>query len=324
MNDLKIIKAPISKELKEFEKYFRKSLKSSVPFLDHITNYILRKKGKQLRPVFVLLTSSMINEITESSYKAACMIELLHTATLVHDDVVDDSYERRGSFSIKALWGSKLAVLVGDFLLAQGVLLSVFSKEFDLLEIVSEAVRDMSEGEIMQIRKTRRLDISMDDYYEVIRKKTAVLIATCTATGARASGASDEEVAKMKEFGYKVGMAFQIKDDLFDYQRDGKIGKPTANDIKEKKMTLPLIYTLEKCSAKEKKEIIHIIRKQSKNRKKVDVVFEYVNKYKGLEFAEKKMNEFKKEAEDILLSFPENDSRNSLMHLLNFTVNRKK
>lgn len=324
MNELKAIQKPISKELKIFEKHFRASLKSKVPLLDSITNYILRRKGKQLRPTFVLLSSSMFGGINSSSYVAASLIELLHTASLVHDDVVDESYERRGFFSIKALWRSKVAVLVGDFLLAQGLLLSVTNKEYDLLEIVSEAVREMSEGEILQLRKTRRLDLSMDEFFEIIQKKTAALIAACTAAGAKAAGESDEVVDKMKEFGYKVGIAFQIKDDLFDYQRNGNIGKPTANDIKEKKMTLPLIYTLQKCTKKEKSKIIHIIRRQNKNRAKVDLVFSYVEKYKGLEYAESKMSEFRDQAISILESFPDNDSRTSLMHLVNYTVNRKK
>lgn len=324
MSELKAIQKPIIKELKVFEKHFKASLKSKVPLLDSITNYILRRKGKQLRPTFVLLTSSMFGGINSSSYVAASLIELLHTASLVHDDVVDESYERRGFFSIKALWRSKVAVLVGDFLLAQGLLLSVTNKEYDLLEIVSEAVREMSEGEILQLRKTRRLDLSMDEFFEIIQKKTAALIAACTAAGAKAAGENDEVVNKMKEFGYKVGIAFQIKDDLFDYQRNGNIGKPTANDIKEKKMTLPLIYTLQKCTRKEKSEIIYIIRRQNKNREKVDRVFSYVDKYKGLEYAENKMNEFRDQAISILDPFPDNDSKASLIQLVNYTVNRKK
>lgn len=324
MNDLKIIRGPISAELVEFEKHFKTALKSSVPFLDSITNYILRRKGKQLRPTFVLLSSRLFGEINSSSYTAASLIELLHTASLVHDDVVDESYERRGFFSLKALWRSKVAVLVGDFLLAQGLLLSVSHKEYELLEIVSRAVKEMSEGELLQIRKTRRLDISMDEYFEIIRKKTAALIAACTACGAKAAGESEEVIETMREFGYRVGIAFQIKDDLFDYQRNGNIGKPTANDIKEKKMTLPLLYTLQNCTKKEKSEIIHIIRKENKDREKVDRVFSYVEKYRGIEFAESKLTQYRNEAIEILMSFPENSARDSLVHLVDFTVKRKK
>lgn len=324
MNDLKEIKAPIKTELSKFEVHFKSSLKSSVPYLDSITNYFIRRKGKQIRPTFVLLSSLLFNNITSSSYVAASLIELLHTASLVHDDVVDESYERRGFFSLKALWRSKLAVLVGDFLLAQGLLLSVSTKEFELLEIVSEAVKEMSEGEIFQLRKTRRLDISEDEYFDIIRKKTAALIAACTATGAKAAGQNEEDVSNMKEFGYLVGIAFQIKDDLFDYDRNGNIGKPTANDIKEKKMTLPLIHALSLCSSKEKSEIIHIIRRQNKNKTKVDKVFSYVEKYNGIEFAKTKLEEYRNESLKLLDRYPDNEAKKSLIHLVNFTVDRKK
>lgn len=235
MSELNQIREPIRAELKVFEKHFRESLKSKVPLLDIIMNYILRQKGKQMRPTFVLLTARMFGDITDSSYTAASFIELLHTATLIHDDVVDESFERRGFFSINALWKSKVAILVGDYLLAKGLLLSVERKEYQLLELVSEAVREMSEGELLQIQKARKLDITMDEYFKIIRKKTAALIAACTACGAKSAGASDEQVLLMKEFGELSGIAFQIKDDLFDYDKKGITGKPTANDIKEKR-----------------------------------------------------------------------------------------
>lgn len=324
MANLKSIQKPIEKELKKFELHFKESLKSDVPFLIPLTNYILRRKGKQIRPTLVLLSSAMLSEINPSTYTAASLIELLHTATLVHDDVVDDSYERRGFFSLKALWGSKVAVLVGDFLLSKGLLLSVKNKEFELLGIVSEAVKEMSEGELMQLKKTRRLDITMNDYFEIIHKKTAALIAACTASGAKSVGAKEEEIQLMKTFGYRLGIAFQIKDDLFDYVNNGKIGKPTGNDIKEKKMTLPLIYALQNCKVSEKKEIIHIIRKDNKNRKNLEKVLNFVKKYGGLEFAEKEMNNYKNQALDILNNFPDNSAKTSMIELVNFTVNRKK
>jgi len=324
MNDLKSIRKPIESELADFEKHFKDSLKSPVPLLGAITNHILRRKGKQIRPTFVLLTASMLGGITKSTYIAASMIELLHTATLVHDDVVDDSYERRGYFSLKALWKSKIAVLVGDYLLAKGLLLSVNNKEYDLLNIVSEAVKEMSEGELLQMRKSRRLDITMDEYYEIIEKKTAALIASCTACGAKSAGSSEEVVLKMKEFGKNVGIAFQIKDDLFDYNKSGKIGKPTANDIKEKKMTLPLIYALQKSDPAEKKRIIKIVRKQNKNGKKVDKVIEFVKRNKGIEHALEKMKYYSDEAINILEDMPKNDSTASLKELVLFTINRKR
>ena len=324
MADLKSIQKPIEKEVRKFELHLKESLKSNVPFLIPITNYILRRKGKQIRPTFVLLSAAMLSEITPSTYTAASLIELLHTATLVHDDVVDESYERRGFFSLKALWGSKVAVLVGDFLLAKGLLLSVENKEFELLGIVSEAVKEMSEGELMQLKKTRRLDITMDEYFEIIRKKTAALIAACTASGAKSAGRNDKEIQLMKDFGYHVGIAFQIKDDLFDYENNGKIGKPTGNDIKEKKLTLPLIYALQNCSSLEKRRIIHIIRKDNKNKKNLVEVLDFVKKYEGLEFAEKNMLSYKNQALDILNNFPDNSAKTSLIDLVNFTVNRKK
>jgi octaprenyl-diphosphate synthase len=323
MSELSKITEPIKVELKEFEKHFRLSLKSTVPLIDIIMNYILRKKGKQMRPAFVLLSARMFGEIGKSGYTAASLIELLHTASLIHDDVVDESYERRGFFSINALWKSKVAVLVGDYLLAKGLLLSVANKEYELLELVSEAVKEMSEGELLQIQKSRKLNIGMDDYFEIIRKKTAALIAACTASGAKSAGASPEHVILMKEFGELTGIAFQIKDDLFDYERNGKIGKPTANDIKEKKMTLPLIYALEVCPGSEKKKILSIIKHHNRNADKVDEVISFVKNYGGLLFAEQKMIEYKMQALEKIKNFPESDSKKSLIALLEFTINRK-
>ncbi len=323
MSELNQIREPIRLELKEFEKHFRQSLKSNVPLLNIITNYILRKKGKQMRPAFVLLSARMFGEIGSSSYTAASLIELLHTASLIHDDVVDESYERRGFFSINALWKTKVAVLVGDYLLAKGLLLSVEHKEYELLEIVSEAVKEMSEGELLQIQKSRKLNISMDNYFEIIRKKTAALIAACTACGAKSAGATAEQIMLMKEFGELTGIAFQIKDDLFDYDRSGKIGKPTANDIKEKKMTLPLIYALEICPSSERGKIISIIKHHNRNADKVDEVISFVKNYGGLDFAEMKMQEYKLLALEKISSFPETDSKRSLISLLEFTISRK-
>ena len=324
MSDLKRIREPISKELSEFETHFRSAIKSKVPLLDVITNYILRRKGKQLRPTFVFLTSSTLGGITPSSFTAASMIELLHTASLIHDDVVDESYERRGFFSLNALWRSKIAVLVGDYLLSRGLLLSVERHEYDLLQIVTEAVKEMSEGELLQLRKSRRLNITMEEYFEVIRKKTAALIAACTACGARAVSNDEDVIRRMKAFGENAGIAFQIKDDLFDYDRNGKIGKPTGNDIKEKKMTLPLIYALKQCTPSERNHIIHIVRRQNKNAKKVDEVLTFVEKHGGLDYAMEQMNTYKDKALEILRSFPHNVSRDSLEHLVKFTVQRKK
>jgi octaprenyl-diphosphate synthase len=324
MSELNKIRKPIEKELVVFEKHFKDSLRSSVPLLGIITNYILRRKGKQMRPTFVLLTSRMLGDIKDSSYTAATLIELLHTASLVHDDVVDESYERRGYFSLNALWRSKVAVLVGDFLLSRGLLLSVERKEYELLEIVSEAVKQMSEGELLQLRKARKLDITMDDYFDIIEKKTAALIAACTASGAKAAGASPEVVKKFHEFGKKAGMAFQIKDDLFDYQKSNIIGKPVANDIKEKKMTLPLIYALKKANRQESKKVIRLIRKKSRISERVDEVIEFVKKHGGLDYSQSKMEEYKNAAIDLLNEFPDNESKKSLIDLVNFTITRKK
>lgn len=321
--DLKQIQAPIQTEMEEFEKKFRDFMKSKVKLLDHITNYIVRRKGKQMRPMFVFLTAGVSGGITEASYRGAALIELLHTATLVHDDVVDDANYRRGFFSVNALWKNKIAVLVGDYLLSRGLLLSVDNNDFDLLKIVSNAVREMSEGELLQIAKARKLDITEDVYYTIIRQKTASLIASCCAVGATTSGASQELIEKMRVFGEKVGMAFQIKDDLFDYGED-EIGKPLGIDIKEKKMTLPLINALNNASWLEKRKIIYLIRNKNEDKKAVNEVIAFVKKSGGLNYATEVMNRFFEEALDLLKSFPDSDYKTSLESLVRFTIERKK
>lgn len=318
------IKAPIKNEMARFEDVFKASMKSKVPLVDIITNYILRRKGKQMRPMFVFLTAKLNGEVNESTYVAASLIELLHTASLVHDDVVDEAYERRGFFSINALWRSKIAVLMGDYLLARGLLLSVEKKAYDLLEIVSEAVREMSEGELLQMQRARTMKTTHDQYFEIIRKKTATLISACAASGAKSVGSNDEVVKKMKLFGEYVGIAFQIKDDLFDYQPKGLIGKPTANDIKEKKLTLPLIFALENATNSERKEILHIVNKHNKDSEKIKQVIDFVNKKGGLEFAATAMNSYKEKALGILQEYPESDVKAGLIALVNYTIERNK
>lgn len=317
------IKAPVAKEMDEFEVKFKSSMKSSVPLLDKITQYIVKRKGKQLRPMFVFLSAKVCGEMNDSTYRAASLIELLHTATLVHDDVVDDSNERRGFFSVNALWKNKIAVLVGDFLLSRGLLLSVDNKDFHLLGLVSNAVREMSEGELLQIEKARKLDIDEKVYYEIIRKKTASLIASCCACGAASVTTDQSVIGKMQSFGEAVGIAFQIKDDLFDYGDGSNIGKPTGIDIKEKKMTLPLIYALNNASFLEKRRIINIVKNNNNNPKKVAEVIDFVIKSGGIQYAETKMNEYKNKAIDLISSFPDSPSKNSLIGLVKYTTERK-
>ena len=317
------IKAPVAKEMDEFEVKFKSSMKSSVPLLDKITQYIVKRKGKQLRPMFVFLSAKVCGEMNDSTYRAASLIELLHTATLVHDDVVDDSNERRGFFSVNALWKNKIAVLVGDFLLSRGLLLSVDNKDFHLLGLVSNAVREMSEGELLQIEKARKLDIDEKVYYEIIRKKTASLIASCCACGAASVTSDQSVIEKMQSFGEAVGIAFQIKDDLFDYGDGSNIGKPTGIDIKEKKMTLPLIYALNNASFLEKRRIINIVKNNNNNPKKVAEVIDFVIKSGGIQYAETKMNEYKNKAIDLISSFPDSPSKNSLIGLVKYTTERK-
>lgn len=323
LSELDQIKAPIRQEMEAFETRFRGSMKTTVPLLDKITHYIVKRKGKQIRPMFVFLSAKLVGEINDSTYNAASLIELLHTATLVHDDVVDDSYERRGFFSLNALWKNKVAVLVGDFLLSKGLLLALDNQEHELLRIVSNAVRDMSEGELLQIEKTRKLNIDESIYFEIIRQKTATLIASCCASGASTIKQDRELVDRMWKFGEHVGIAFQIKDDLFDYGNGQKIGKPTGIDIKEKKTTLPLIYALNNSERSERKRIINIVKNHNQNPKKVKEVINYVLQSGGIEYATEKMHEHVTAALKILHEFPENEARNSLEHLVRFTVNRE-
>lgn len=316
------IKLPIEQELKIFERKFREAMRSRVPLLDRITYYIIQRKGKQMRPMFVLLTAKMHGDVTDKSYAAASLVELLHTATLVHDDVVDDAYMRRGFFSINALWKNKIAVLVGDYLLARGLLLSLDNGYFDLLKIFSAAVKEMSEGELLQIEKARRLDIREEVYFEIIRQKTASLIASACASGAASVINDTEQIERMRLFGEKIGMAFQIKDDLFDYG-EADIGKPRGIDIKERKMTLPLIYALNKASASEKRWIINVFKNHSKEQKKVKEVLEYVKLSGGIEYSAGRMHAYRQEAFAILHSCPDNPARQSLEQLVQFTIERE-
>ncbi|MFC2152666.1 polyprenyl synthetase family protein [Bacteroidota bacterium] len=325
MSTVDKIKVPIKNEMEKFEPFFRSSMKTKVPLLNVIMNYILRRKGKQMRPMFVFLTAKMFqNQVKESTYTAASLIELLHTATLIHDDVVDEAYERRGFFSINALWKSKISVLVGDYLLSKGLLLAVDNKEFDLLKIVSIAVKEMSEGELLQIQQSRKLNITEDIYFDIIRKKTAALIAACAACGAKSAGEDDEIVEKMRLFGEYIGMAFQIKDDLLDYQNHGSIGKPSGNDIKEKKLTLPVIYVLKNASSGDQRRILSIVKRHNKNKKKVQEVIDFVINNGGIEYSATKMHEYKSKALNILSEMPENESKKSLEELVNYVVTRKK
>ena len=310
--------------MKIFESKFKDSMKSSVPLLDKITNYIVKRKGKQLRPMFVFLSAQTVGSINESTYRAAALIELLHTATLVHDDVVDDSNERRGFFSVNAIWKNKIAVLIGDFLLSRGLLLSLDNDDFHLLKIVSTAVKEMSEGELLQIEKARRLDISEEIYYEIIRQKTASLVAACCASGAASVTEDKNTIAKFKEFGILTGMAFQIKDDLFDFGSSDDIGKPTGIDIKEKKMTLPLIYALNQSTWMEKRKIINIIKNHNTDSDKVKEVINFVITKGGIAYAEKIMLDYKNKALTLLKDFPESASRNSLEQLVVYSIERKK
>ncbi len=307
-----------------FEKRFKDSLRSNVSLLDKIMHYIIKRKGKQMRPMFVFLSAKLFGKFEENTYRAASMIELLHTATLVHDDVIDEANFRRGFFSINSIWKNKIAVLVGDFLLSRGLLLAVKNEEFELLKIMSTAVQDMSEGELLQIEKARKLDITEEVYFNIIRQKTASLIAACCASGANSVGQNKEVVENMRLFGEKAGIAFQIKDDLFDYTQSPLIGKPTGIDIREQKMTLPLIYTLNTVEKKQKNYIINIIKNHHKDDEKVAEVIALVKKSGGLEYAKKRMYEYHNTALDLLNLFNENQAKESLILLLDYVVNRQK
>ena len=325
MDIISQIKNPILEEMELFEKKFQQSMTSKIALLNRITYYIVNRKGKQMRPMFVFLTAKMISngKVLERTYRGALVIELIHTATLVHDDVVDDSNRRRGFFSINALWKNKIAVLVGDYLLSKGLLLSIDNGDFDLLKIISVAVREMSEGELLQIEKARRLDITEAIYYEIIRQKTATLIAACCALGAQSVSEDGMQVEKMRKFGELIGMAFQIKDDLFDYT-DEAIGKPTGIDIKEQKMTLPLIYVLNNCTSKEKSWLINSIKNYNKDKKRVREIITFVKNQNGLVYAEKKMIQFQQEALLLLQEFPNSTYKDSLILMVNYVIDRKK
>ena len=318
------IKEPIYQEMELFEEKFTQSMYSKVALLNRITHFIVNRKGKQMRPMFVFLVAKLLGEgkVNERTYRGAAVIELIHTATLVHDDVVDDSNKRRGFFSINALWKNKIAVLVGDYLLSKGLLLSIENEDFDLLKIISIVVREMSQGELLQIEKARNLDITEEVYYEIIRQKTATLLAACCALGAQAVDATPKEVEKMNRFGEILGMAFQIKDDLFDYS-EKKIGKPTGIDIKDQKMTLPLIHTLNVVSKVEKRAIINIIKNHNEDKRKIQELIVLVKEKGGFDFAISKMEAYRKEALGLLFEFPKNQYRDALELMLNYVIERK-
>lgn len=324
MKPVELIKLPIKNEMELFEQKFKDAMLSKVPLLNRITYYIVRRKGKQMRPMFVFLVAKMVSDggFDERTYRGASVVELIHTATLVHDDVVDDSNRRRGFFSINALWKNKIAVLVGDFLLSKGLLLSIDNEDFDLLKLISIAVREMSEGELLQIEKARKLDITEDIYFDIIRQKTATLIAACCGIGAASVGANNDTVQQMRKFGEYIGIAFQIKDDLFDYT-DAKIGKPTGIDIKEQKMTLPLIHTLNTCSKKKKAWIINSIKKHNKDKKRVKEVIAFVKENGGIEYTTSKMNDYKNRALAILENYPTSPYKDSLLQMIDYVVERK-
>ena len=314
---------PISSEMSEFEGRFRASMKSKVPLLDKVTHYIIRRKGKQMRPMFIFLTAKMLGKINDKTYDAATLVELLHTATLVHDDVVDDANERRGFFSVNALWKNKIAVLVGDYMLSKVLLLSIENNNTKLLEVVARAVREMSEGELLQLEKARKLDITEEIYFEVIRQKTASLISTCCEAGAISVERFDE-AEKMRLFGEYIGIAFQLKDDIFDYGEPGEIGKPTGLDIRERKMTLPLIFALNNSTPGIRKELINIVKNHNENPKKVRRAVELVIEYGGIDYTHKKMLDFKELAVDLIENLPDSDAKKSILGLIEYTTKRKK
>lgn len=321
---VKNIKAPVEKEMKEFESFFRNSMRSKVRLLDIINRYIIKTKGKEIRPLLVFLSAKLIGNVNQSTFTAAALTQLLHTATLIHDDVVDEAYERRGFFSINALWKSKVAVLIGDFLLSKGLLVALENKEYDQLQIVSKAVQEMSEGELLQLEKSKKLNITEEVYFDIIYKKTASLIASCTHLGAVSAKADEKESKSLNEFGKYLGIAFQMKDDLFDYEKQGNIGKPTGNDIKEKKLTLPLIYTLRNCTSQEKKYALRIVKKHNKNSEKVNELIQFVKVKGGIEYTRDKMMEYKEKALQSIANFPNSEAKASLIDLVEYTISRTK
>jgi octaprenyl-diphosphate synthase len=318
------IKKPVEKEMAEFEAYFSKTMRSEIPLLKIILNYILRRKGKQMRPLLVFLTAKLNGSVSESTFVAATFIELLHTASLVHDDVVDNANERRGSLSINALWNSKIAVLVGDYMLSKGMLISVEKQRYDMLGIVSEAVKSMSEGELLQLQKSRKLNIKEEDYFKIIISKTAALLSACTACGAKSVTDDSEALLNMKKFGENIGIAFQIKDDLLDYEGTGLTGKAVANDIKEKKITLPLIHALERASGSQRRHILGIIKNRKKTNQEIAEVIRFVSDLGGMDYAEKRMNEYRDKAFAILDKYPDSDVKESLRMFVEYTTSRKK
>lgn len=324
MSELTDIRKPVKKEMAEFEAYFGRTMKSDIPLLKIILNYVFRRKGKQMRPLLVFLSAALNGKIEEPTYIAATFIELLHTASLVHDDIVDDASERRGSLSVKALWNSKIAVLVGDYMLAKGLLISIEKNRLDMLEIVSEAVKSMSEGELLQLQKARKQNLKEEDYFRIIRSKTAALIAACTACGARSVTDETDTIQVMKDFGENIGIAFQIRDDILDYESNGLTGKIHGNDIKEKKITLPLIYTLEQTSEAKRKQILSIVRKKKKTREEISEVIRFVVDNGGLEYAEMRMNQYRDKALAILDTYPPSDVRQSLRNFVLYTSSRNK
>ncbi len=323
VKSLDAIKGPIEQELIHFEKHFRESMKSHVALLDTIMHYVVRRKGKQVRPMFVFLSAKLFGPTNDTTYAAASLVELLHTATLIHDDVVDDANERRGFFSINALWKNKIAVLVGDYLLTRGLLLSLNNKDYQSLHILSDAMKAMIEGELLQSQKARKLDIDESIYFDIIRQKTASLIASACSAGAASTTKEEESIEKMRLFGEKIGIAFQIRDDLFDFGTDD-VGKPLGIDIKEKKMTLPLIYALNNASTSDKRKILRIVKKDNEDKEKVQEVIRFVNESGGIEYAREAMLKYRTEAFDILFSFPENQARKALQELVTFVTDRKK
>ena len=321
-NILEEIKNPIRQEMKLFEKKFQESMRSEVFLLDKITQFILKTKGKQIRPIFVFLCAKLVGEITEKTYRGASMIELIHTATLVHDDVADESFKRRGFFSINALWKNKIAVLVGDYLLSKSVIISTENQDFDILAVISKTIREMSEGELLQLEKSRKLDITEDVYYEVIRKKTATLIAACCEVGVISNNVNVELAQKIRDFGTYTGIAFQIKDDLFDYLKKNATGKPVGIDIKEKKLTLPLIYAMNSVKKDKRKYYFNIVKNHSHETGKVNELMEFVKKSGGISYAEKVMLNYQKKALEILDDFPDNEAKKSLQLMLNYIIKR--
>lgn len=321
-NILEEIKNPIRQEMKLFEKKFQESMRSEVFLLDKITRFILKTKGKQIRPMFVFLCAKLVGEITEKTYRGASMIELIHTATLVHDDVVDESFKRRGFFSINALWKNKIAVLVGDYLLSKSVIISTENQDFDILAVISKTIREMSEGELLQLEKSRKLDITEDVYYEVIRKKTATLIAACCEVGVISNNVNVELAQKIRDFGTYTGIAFQIKDDLFDYLKKNATGKPVGIDIKEKKLTLPLIYAMNSVKKDKRKYYFNIVKNHSHETGKVNELMEFVKKSGGISYAEKVMLNYQIKALEILDEFSDNEAKKSLQLMLNYIIKR--